>query len=275
MIVDDEYDDFDDDFDEEELHINSQKLREILEDNTPLLTTSQYIAIFTLPALVSFFSLNHFAELDILFSAIVSLAVMNGSINSVIAWMTIRLDDKSGQALKHLNIINKEMARLEDTLDEANEMVSVFTGDLEEAKSMFAKVGVDLNGLDLEPVAEVVEKLKENKDGFNEVLDNMKGVDISHYIDRAKGIDWNALLNAAEEVLTFIKGKQSTVPDMTEFKPTLPSPDIEPLPEMDDLDLPGMFIDEGGIETMGAPIVVAPTPPPALARKKPLMLRRR
>jgi hypothetical protein len=47
---------------------------------------------------------------------------------------------------------------------EANDMVESFTTDLDSAKALFDKVGVDLGALDLEPVAEVVEKLKENKD---------------------------------------------------------------------------------------------------------------
>ena len=38
---------------------------------------------------------------------------------------------------------------------------------------------MDLTGIDLEPIAEMVEKL-ENGDGFNEILDNLKEVDVAH-----------------------------------------------------------------------------------------------
>ena len=51
---------------------------------------------------------------------------------------------------------------------------SSFTSDLDEAKGVFQKVGGQSKELDLDPIAEVVEKLKENKDGLNEVLDNLR-----------------------------------------------------------------------------------------------------
>ena len=110
---------------------------------------------------------------------------MNGSINSVIAYMTIQLDTKSSESLQHLENINNEMDRLEEVLEEANAKVTAFTSDLDEAKGLFQKVGVDLRDLDLEPVAEVVEKLKENKTGLNSVLDNMRSVDVDDYIQQA------------------------------------------------------------------------------------------
>jgi hypothetical protein len=285
--VDDELFDFDekplfDDDEAEEVAFRAERdnLLATTFKQGKLLPTWAYLLIFILPAGLTYIALESIVELGVLFSAIVALAVMNGSINSMIAWLTIRLDDKSGQALQHLSIINHEMERLEDTLDEANEMVSSFTGDLEEAKLMFTKVGVDLSGLDLEPVAEVVEKLKENKDGFNEVLDNMKDVDLTYYIEKAKGIDWDALLNAAEDVLGYIKERAPTVPDMTGFKPTLNLP--EPSADLDELDLPGLHVDEGTLtgleETEEAqPVIVEPTKPQlSMARtKRPLTLTRR
>tara|TARA_Y100001978_G_C23548431_1_gene363286 strand:+ start:70 stop:789 length:720 start_codon:yes stop_codon:yes gene_type:complete len=149
-----------------------------------------------------------------LFAGIVALAVMNGSINSVIAYMTIQLDTKSSESLQHLENINNEMDKLEKVLDEANQKVTSFTSDLDEAKGLFQKVGVDLRDLDLEPVAEVVEKLKENKSGLNSVLDNMRSVDVEDYIQQAKRIDWKQLMNAAEEIMGFIQ-KRSDTPTVT------------------------------------------------------------
>ena len=99
---------------------------------------------------------------------------MNGSINSVIAYITIKLDDKSSESLQHLEFVNIQMDKLEGTLEEANEKVTGFTADLDEAKDVFRKVGVDLTQLDLDSVADVVEKLKENREGLGEVLDNSR-----------------------------------------------------------------------------------------------------
>ena len=70
---------------------------------------------------------------------------------------------------------------------------------------LFRKVGVSLDELDLEPVADVVEKLKENKDGINDILDNLRGVDVNEYINQAKRIEWKQLLDGAEEIMGFIK----------------------------------------------------------------------
>ena len=50
-------------------------------------------------------------------------------------------------------------------------------------------------------------KLKENKDGFNEILDNLKEVDVAHYINQAKRIDWQSLLDSAEEIMGFVKAR--------------------------------------------------------------------
>lgn len=151
--------------------------------------------------------MNYALKTDMLFSGIVALAVMNGSINSVIAYITIRLDDKSSESLQHLDFINKEMGKLESTLEEANEKVSGFTTDLEEAKDIFRTVGVDLTELDLDSVADVVEKLKENREGLGQVLDNLKNVEVGEYIEHAKRINWRQLLGAAEEIMGFIQAR--------------------------------------------------------------------
>ena len=152
---------------------------------------------------------------------------MNGSINSIIAILTIRLDGHSQEALDHLDMIHS-METFEETLDEANSKVTSFTDDLEDAKTMFTKVGVDLTELELEPIADVVEKLKENKGGLNEILDNLKDVDVTTYITQAKGIDWKSLLDAAEELMTFVKSKNINYAAM--------NPSDTQMPKLPDLD---------------------------------------
>jgi len=212
-------------------------------DNQTILPTWAYVTIFLLPA-ISIFSLMHlYLGVDILLSAVTSLAVMNGSINSIIAWLTIRLDGQSAEALEHLDTIMSEMDRLENTLDEANAKVDTFTDDLEEARELFRKVGVEIKDLDLEPVAEVVEKLKENKDGLAEVLDNLRDVDVTVYIDQAKRIEWTKLLNSVEEVMSFINTQDPSAPKPKLPKPsvgmpklpTLPTPPIVEEPTIDDI----------------------------------------
>jgi len=173
-----------------------------------------YLLLFLAPAIVASYIMIGPLDQESLFAGIVALAVMNGSINSVIAYMTIQLDTKSSESLQHLENINNEMDKLEKVLDEANQKVTSFTSDLDEAKGLFQKVGVDLRDLDLEPIAEVVEKLKENKTGLNSVLDNMRSVDVEDYIQQAKRIDWKQLMNAAEEIMGFIQ-KRSDTPAVT------------------------------------------------------------
>lgn len=166
-----------------------------------------FLCLFFVPASLTVVYLYYFSDMDSTTSSIIALAVMNGSINSVIAWLTIRLDGHSNDALDHLDAIMGTIETLDESMDEANQMVDSFTADLEEAKSIFTKVGVDLTGIDLEPIAEVVEKLKENGDGFNEILDNLKEVDVAHYINQAKRIDWQSLLDSAEEIMGFVKAR--------------------------------------------------------------------
>lgn len=204
-----------------DLRLEHQRLEELLEEPKPFLPTWGYAIIFTLPAIICFLLLKEYTDFDNTYAAVISLAVMNGSINSIIAILTIRLDGHSQEALDHLDAIMGEMEKFEDTLDQANDKVTTFTDDLEEAKGIFTKVGVNLNELDLEPIAEVVEKLKENKDGLTEVLDNLREVDVTEYIAQAKGIDWKGLLDSAEEVMGFIKSKSNISEIKTIQAPTL------------------------------------------------------
>lgn len=167
------------------------------------LPTWAYISIFITPALLVTYLLISQYEYESTATVIIALAVMNGSINAVIAVLTIRLDGQSKQALDNLE-------HLSDNLENASDMVESFTTDLNDAKLVFNKIGVDLGELELEPIADVVEKLKENKDGFNEILDHLKEVDVTHYIDQAKRINWQALLDSAEEIMGFIENKNIT-----------------------------------------------------------------
>lgn len=207
-----------------------------------------FLLLFFAPSTITIVYLIIETSLDITASAIIALAIMNGSINGVIAWLTIRLDGHSSEALEHLNLIMGEMERLEETLDDANEMVTSFTTDLTDAKDMFSNVGVDLNNLDLEPVADVIEKLKENKTDFNEILDHLKEVDVTSYLNQAKRIDWQKLLDAAEEIMSFIQSK-TPQPSLNISPPPLPDLDDEtffrqpltmdpPKVKRDKLDLP-------------------------------------
>ena len=171
------------------------------------MTTVIYVLLFIVPALSVFALLQLNSDWGLTNVSIVSVAILNASINSVIAYLTIRLDGKSNDTLDHLDVVIDATEELDETLQDANKKVTSFTSDLDEAKSIFQRVGVNLNELDLEPIAEVVEKLKENKDGLNEVLDNLREVDVTMYINQAKRIDWKQLLDAAEEILGFIQAR--------------------------------------------------------------------
>jgi len=239
--------------------------------------TWHYIAFFVLPALGTFSGMFYLAELDILMSSIIALAVMNGSINSVIAYLTIRLDDKSSEALDHLAIINEEMEKLEGTLDDANEMVANFTGDLNEAKVRFTQVGVDLETID-----SLISKLKENETGITELLDTIKEIDITSNIEQAKRIDWKSLLDASEEVMKFIETRKSlteTTGTFSDFTPQLPVQEpFVPLNEEvwdedEEEDPDWVKYSQADYSETPEP---EPTPPKlTLTRDKPLTLKRR
>jgi len=226
--------------DEEGPAESTLRLQDLLEEEAkPFLPKWGYISVFVLPALICFIVLQQFTNFDIVLTSVIALAVMNGSINSMIAILTIRLDGSSQEALDHLDAIMSEMEKFEDTLDQANQKVTAFTGDLNEAKGVFTEIGINLTELDLEPVAEVVEKLKENKDGLTEVLDNLREVDVTAYITQAKGIDWKGLLDAAEEVMGFIKSK-SNISDIK----TIAAPRITFDPEEDEFFEDDSYLDE-------------------------------
>ena len=216
----------------EEDTIELKKIRKIMADlegeeiPDKFLPTWAYICIFIIPALVTFFIMSEVVNSDLLFSGIVSLAIMNGSINSIIAILTIRLDGHSQDALDHLDTIMTEMENLEEVLNTASEKVDTFTTDLEEARGIFRKIGMDLDELDLEPIADTVQQLKDNKDGLSEVLSHLKEVDVSAYIAQAKRVDWKELLGAAEEIMGFIKSKNDAKERAYNFQPV-------PVPQMD------------------------------------------
>lgn len=209
-----------------------RKIRKLMADleseEVPdkFLPTWAYIGIFIIPAIFTFVIMSEVVESDLLFSGIVALAIMNASINSIIAILTIRLDGSSQDALDHLDTIMTEMENLEEVLNNASEKVDTFTTDLEEARGIFRKIGMDLDELDLEPIADTVQQLKDNKDGLSEVLSHLKEVDVSAYIEQAKRVDWKELLGAAEEIMGFIKSKNDAQERATNFQPV-------PVPQMD------------------------------------------
>ena len=237
-----------------------------------LLPTWGYILLFFLPAGLTFFVANTQLGWDPLFAGITSLAVMNGSINMVIAWLTIRLDGTSNEALDHLETVMNGMDKLEDTLDDANTMVSSFSDDLGEARDLLRRVGVDLKDLELEAVADVVSSLKDNRDDLNSILLNLRDVDVQHYINEAKQIDWDALLAGINDVMAFIKAKQG---DETVRKPMSQSinvmPSFDDIPDDDELvdfddDFEG---DDDEYNLMPMPTINPPKPSLSLKRDKP------
>lgn len=238
-----------------------------------LLPTWGYIALFFIPAIVTFIVVRTQLGWDPLFAGITSLAIMNGSINMVIAWLTIRLDGHSNEALDHLETVMSGMDKLEDTLDEANTMVSTFSEDLGEARDLLKRVGVDLKDLELEAVADVLDSLKDNRDDLNSILLNLREVDVQYYITEAKQIDWDALLAGINDVMAFIKAKQGD--DEPARKPISQPinivPSFDDIPDDDDLiDFDDDFADEEDeYSLMPMPAIDAPKPTLSLKRTKP------
>lgn len=237
-----------------------------------LLPTWGYILLFFLPAGLTFFVANTQLGWDPLFAGITSLAIMNGSINMVIAWLTIRLDGHSNEALDHLETVMNGMDKLEDTLDDANTMVSTFSDDLGEARDLLKRVGVDLKDLELEAVADVLDSLKDNRDDLNSILLNLRDVDVQYYINEAKQIDWDALLAGINDIMAFIKAKQG---DETVRKPMSQSinvmPSFDDIPDDDELvdfddDFEG---DDDEYNLMPMPTINPPKPSLSLKRDKP------
>lgn len=199
--------------------------------DTMILPVWGYLLLFLFPAIITGVALYLYTSMELTLVGVIALAIMNGSINSVIAWMTIRLDSNSAEALDHLDTIMDRMDQFDETLQNANSKVESFTSDLDEARELFQRVGLNLEEIDLAPVADVVEKLKENKDGLNDILDNLREVDVEAYIQQAKRIEWKELLNGAEEIMGFIKkddsGNSLKIPEPSigmPKLPTLPSP---------------------------------------------------
>ena len=223
-----------------------------------------YLFLFFVPAISVFVICQEVIGMSILYSGITSLAIMNGSINIVIAWMTIRLDGHSNEALDHLETIMDEMDKLEDTLNDASQMVTDFTGDLGEAQDLFRRVGVNLTDLDLESIADVVESLKENKTDLNDILANLRDVDVQMYIKEVKSIDWQALLAGINDVMAFIKTRNVDSPraPISQVINSIPSFDDD-IPIDDELD---DFEDE---------FALMPKPSLSLKRAKGLSLKRR
>jgi hypothetical protein len=218
-------------FDDEEEVIFESDARGAAESSKLQVPVWVYLLLFFAPSSAMLVYLYQFTDLNSTTSAIIALAVMNGSINSVIAWLTIRLDGHSTDALEHLDAIITEMDNLEETLDDANDMVTSFTTDLNDAKRMFEQVGLDLGKVDVDSVSDVIERIKENRVDINELLDNLKEVDITSHLEQAKRIDWNMLLDSAEEVMSFIRAAKDSSP----AKPSVSNvvlPNLEaPVPE--------------------------------------------
>ena len=212
---------FDDDaivFDDEEVVIETVKLQ---------IPTWVYLLLFFAPSTATLLYLYSGTGMSTTTSAIIALAVMNGSINGVIAWLTIRLDGHSTDALEHLDAIINEMDNLEETLDEANDMVTSFTTDLTEAKNMFQQIGIDMGKVDIDSVSDVINRIKENRGDINIMLDNLKEVDVTKHLEQARRIDWQMLMDSAEEIMSFIR----TNKDATAPKPAISNVVLPKLPD--------------------------------------------
>lgn len=247
--------------------------KEFTEEHEKLLPTWGYILLFFLPAGLTFFVTSTQLNWDPLFAGITSLAIMNGSINMVIAWLTIRLDGHSNEALDHLETVMSGMDKLEDTLDEANTMVSTFSEDLGEARDLLKRVGVDLKDLELEAVADVLDSLKDNRDDLNSILLNLRDVDVQYYINEAKQIDWDALLAGLNDIMAFIKAKQADEEPARKpmSQPINVMPSFDDIPDDDDLvDFDDDFEDDDDeYSLMPMPAINPPKPSLSLKRDKP------
>jgi hypothetical protein len=243
------------------------------EEHEKLLPTWGYVLLFFLPALLTFYVTSTQLNWDPLFAGITSLAIMNGSINMVIAWLTIRLDGHSNEALDHLETVMSGMDKLEDTLDEANTMVSTFSEDLGEARDLLKRVGVDLKDLELEAVADVLDSLKDNREDLNSILLNLRDVDVQYYIAEAKQIDWDALLAGLNDIMAFIKAKQGDEEPVRKpmSQPINVMPSFDDIPDDDDLvDFDDDFDDDDDeYSLMPMPAINPPKPTLSLKRDKP------
>lgn len=266
---------------EDEVKNAAKQLSEALEqEQKSFLSTKTYVIVFALPAILTFILLSYYTDFNLSNISIMALAIMNGSINTIIAIHTIRLDSTSEEVLYNANLILDQMDALDETLDEAKNMVNSFTTDLDDAKVALGNVGVDLRKLDLEPVAEVVEKLKENKDGLTDILDNMRGVDIEYYIRQAKTIDFELLLAGINDVMVLLRARGgATAPLPSMPKPVLRSTKAvnrTPIGGSEDLPLDEEILeDEWGYEEPS--ILQSPKPltlSRAPKRKRNLILKR-
>jgi len=247
--------------------------KEFTDEHEKLLPIWGYVLLFFLPAALTFFVTSNQLNWDPLFAGITSLAIMNGSINMVIAWLTIRLDGHSNEALDHLETVMSGMDKLEDTLDEANTMVLTFSEDLGEARDLLKRVGVDLKDLELEAVADVLDSLKDNRDDLNSILINLRDVDVQYYINEAKQIDWDALLAGLNDIMAFIKTKQADekLARKPMSQPINVMPSFDDIPDDDDLvDFDDDFEDDDDeYSLMPMPAINPPKPSLSLKRDKP------
>ena len=102
---------------------------------------------------------------------------------------------------------------------------------------------------------------------MNDILGNLRDVDVQFYIQEVKSIDWQALLSGINDVMAFIKTKNTQPPraPVSQVISSIPSFDDE-IPIDDELDDFDDFDDE--FELM-------PKPKLSLKRGKGLSLKRR
>ena len=90
------------------------------------MTTVIYVLLFIVPALSVFALLQLNSDWGLTNVSIVSVAILNASINSVIAYLTIRLDGKSNDTLDHLDVVIDATEELDETLQDANKKVIIY-----------------------------------------------------------------------------------------------------------------------------------------------------